>query len=193
VVLAGHQGLEAVLGHLGRVVLVGLGDLGVVHAGPVEELGVGRPRLERGHGDPGVLELVPDGLGERLEEGLGGGVGGVVGTGHGGGHRGGDQHPAGAPLHHGRQHPLGQVHHRGHVDGDQLQVVLQGGVPGEVAVHADAGVEGHGVKGPPARGHRRPEPLDPVVGRQVGLDHPDLDAAAGQADPSRLTLPTSMP
>jgi hypothetical protein len=39
------------------------------------------------------------------------------------------------------------VHDRGQVDGDQPQVVLERDVPGEVAVDADAGVEGRGVLG----------------------------------------------
>jgi hypothetical protein len=73
VVLAGHQGLEAVPGHLGWVVLAGLGDLGVL-----------------------------------------------------------------------------QVNDRVDVDSDQLEVVLERDVPGEVAIDADAGVEGRGIKGPAA-------------------------------------------
>lgn len=154
-VLAGHQGLKAVPGHLGWVVLAGLGDFGVLHAGALEEVGVGRARLERGHGDAGVLEFEPDGLGERLQEGLGGGVGGVVRAWHGGRHRGGDQHPPDAPLDHARQHSLGQVDDRVDVDSDQLEVVLERDVPAEVAIDADAGVEGRGIKGT-ARGGRRP-------------------------------------
>src|SRR3954447_26071468 len=37
--LAGHQGLEAVGGHLSGVVLLGLADLGVLHVRSLEELG----------------------------------------------------------------------------------------------------------------------------------------------------------
>jgi hypothetical protein len=36
------------------------------------------------------------------------------------------------------------------VDSDQLEVVLERDVPGEVAIDADAGVEGRGIKGPAA-------------------------------------------
>jgi hypothetical protein len=41
------------------------------------------------------------------------------------------------------------------VDSDQLEVVLERDVPAEVAIDADAGVEGRGIKGA-ARGGRRP-------------------------------------
>src|SRR4029453_8047016 len=67
------------------------------------------------------------------------------------------------------------------VVGDQPQVVLEGDVPGEVAVDPDPGVQGGRVQGPPGGGHRGPQPLHPVGGRQVGLDGPDLGAVAGQA------------
>jgi hypothetical protein len=101
---------------------------------------------------------------------------------------GGDQHPPGTPLDHGGQHPLGQVDDRGHVDGDQLQVVLKGDVAGEVAVDADPGVEGHRVQRPVEPGHRQPEPLHLVVGRQVGPDRLDLGAVADQGRLGRRQL-----
>src|SRR5271165_1709114 len=116
--LAGHQGLEPVPGHVGRVVLACRAGGRPLHACPLEELGVGRSRQQGGHGDAGVLQLVAQCLREGLDEGLRGGVGGVVRTGHLAGHRRGEQHPARAACHHVRQDPLGQVHRGADVQGD---------------------------------------------------------------------------
>src|SRR5438105_5386895 len=69
VVFAGHQRLEALPGHLGRVVLGCLfAQLGALHAGPVEELGVGGAGHQRRDRHAGVPQLITQGFGKRQQE-----------------------------------------------------------------------------------------------------------------------------
>ena len=66
-VLAGHEGLEALLGDKGGIVFFAGADEGVVHARAVEEVGVRRAGHEGGDGDAGIFQFVVQGFGEARE------------------------------------------------------------------------------------------------------------------------------
>ena len=76
VVFTRHQGVDALPGDVVRFALrlALLADIGVVHAGAVEEVGIGRTGLQRSDRDPGVAKLKAKAMGERENEGLGRGV-----------------------------------------------------------------------------------------------------------------------
>jgi hypothetical protein len=64
-VVAGEHRLDAVARNVSGVVLGAFVGDRALHARAVEELGVDRTGYERGDGDPSVLELVADRLGEE--------------------------------------------------------------------------------------------------------------------------------
>src|SRR5206468_2193479 len=81
--------------------------------------------------------------------------------------------------HHVGQYPLRQVHGRGDVEVDDVEFVVEVGVPGEVATGAAAGVQGHRVDRAAGRGDRLVQLLHALVSGQVGLYR--LDRRAGVA------------
>ena len=66
VALASHHRVKAILGDLGRVVLLVRADLRVLQVGAVEELGFRRPGHQTGHRHACVLQFVPDGERKRI-------------------------------------------------------------------------------------------------------------------------------
>src|SRR4051812_190168 len=179
--LAGHERLEAVACHVGRVVLVVGADLGVEHVGALEELGVGGPGLQRGDRHAGVLELVAQRQRERLHERLRRVVDGLEGAGHRRGDRRREQDAALVAADHVADHVLGEVDGGTAVEIDDPQLVVQRRVGGERAARADAGVERGGGQWPSLRTHAGVELIDAAVAREV-----DLDGLHGGAEPLEL-------
>lgn len=72
-----HRGFAAIhrvptgLRDIGGIVLLGLSDLGIVEFGAVEEVGLGRSRLEAGDGDAAVLDLLIESGSETVDERFG--------------------------------------------------------------------------------------------------------------------------
>ena len=65
-ILACHESVISLLCYFRGVVgvLALRADLRVIHSSAMEEIGVRRPRLQRGYSNPAVLQFVPQGLRE---------------------------------------------------------------------------------------------------------------------------------
>ena len=120
VAFALHHRLEAVLGDVGRIVLLVRPDLGIQHVGALEEFGLGRARHQAGHRDAGVLELFPQREGEGVEERLGAVVDGLIGARHEAGDRAGDQDAAIALCAHVAADLVDQIDRAGDVGVDHV-------------------------------------------------------------------------
>jgi hypothetical protein len=78
IAVAAHHRVEAGLRHVGGVVFFLCADLGVHHVGALKEIGLGRTRHEARYGHAGVLQLMPDGEAEGVDEGFAAVVDGLV-------------------------------------------------------------------------------------------------------------------
>ena len=115
----------------GMVVMGMLGDFGVGHPGAVEEVDVGRPRLECGHGDTRILGFAAQRPRERQDERLGRAAHCFEWRGRRAGDGSREEHLAAALRHPVADDVLGQTHRGNHVQVDQIEFLVQVGLRGE--------------------------------------------------------------